>query len=279
MDITLARTFVAIAEWGSFIEAAHRLHVTQSTVSARVRTLENELGRVLFERSKSGAKLTPAGEQFYRHALALIRVWQHAQLEVGIADQHEDHLTIGAQMSLWDEFLLRLLADLRKFRDDLAMTATVGKASELIQRIGEGTVDIGVMYRPLQPPGIVIEHLFDDELVLVTSNKAKRRTRRENYVLVNWGPEFEADHAEAFPELAFTSLRLDLGAIGLRYLLDNKASGYFPIRIVKPHLVDGSLTLVDSARRFFYPVYAAYPEERDEATYDPILKRMRKFAK
>jgi DNA-binding transcriptional LysR family regulator len=59
--------------------------VTQSTVSARVKTLEDTLGRALFERSKAGARLTSAGEQFQRHATALLRVWQHAQLDVALS--------------------------------------------------------------------------------------------------------------------------------------------------------------------------------------------------
>src|SRR5205809_158955 len=107
MDINLARTFLTVAETGSFIEAAHKLNITQSTVSARIKGLEDLLGRPLFERSKSGAELTAAGEQFRKHALALVRVWQRAQLEVGLSDQHSDHLAVGAPISLWDGFLLK----------------------------------------------------------------------------------------------------------------------------------------------------------------------------
>ena len=60
MDVTLAKTFTAIAETGSFKDAADRLNVTQSTVSMRVKALEDVLGRRVFERSKLGARLTPA---------------------------------------------------------------------------------------------------------------------------------------------------------------------------------------------------------------------------
>ena len=59
MDIDQARTFLAIAAHGSFLGAAKRLYVTQSTVSARVQTLETELKARLFVRNRSGATLTP----------------------------------------------------------------------------------------------------------------------------------------------------------------------------------------------------------------------------
>ena len=58
MDITNIRTFLAVVETGSFVSAAERVHVTQSTVSMRIRSLEEQLGVKVFERNKSGASLT-----------------------------------------------------------------------------------------------------------------------------------------------------------------------------------------------------------------------------
>ena len=75
MDINLARTFLQVAANGSFILTAQRLHLTQTAVSARIRTLEQQLGRRLFVRNKAGARLTAAGEQFMPHAHALVQVW------------------------------------------------------------------------------------------------------------------------------------------------------------------------------------------------------------
>ena len=51
MDVNLARTFLMVAETGSFIDAGRKLNITQSTVSARIKGLEDLLGRELFERS------------------------------------------------------------------------------------------------------------------------------------------------------------------------------------------------------------------------------------
>ena len=100
MDVNLARTFLVVAETGSFVDAARKLNITQSTVSARIKGLEDLLGRPLFTRSKSGAELTGAGELFQKHALAMVRVWQQAQLQVSLADQHPEHVSVGAPLSL-----------------------------------------------------------------------------------------------------------------------------------------------------------------------------------
>ncbi|MGE3228057.1 MAG: LysR family transcriptional regulator [Hyphomicrobium sp.] len=278
MDINLARTFLMVAETGSFIEAAMKLNITQSTVSARIKGLEELLGRPLFERSKSGADLTAAGEQFRKHALALVRVWQRAQLEVSLSDQHRDHLAVGAPLGLWQGFLLKWVARLRTESPDIAVSAISAPSPVLTQRLIEGTLDLAVMYRPIQPPGHVVEHLFDEEFVLVTSAKATGRRAANDYVFVDWGPDFQQDHAAAYPELTNPGLHLDLGATSIEYLLSNEASAYFPSRIVKHHVARGRLRQPKRARRFSYPVYMVYPEARDEETYELIITGLRAAA-
>jgi DNA-binding transcriptional LysR family regulator len=279
MDVNLARTFLTVAETGSFIDAARKMHITQSTVSARIKGLEDLLGRPLFERSKSGAALTAAGEQFRKHALALVRVWQHAQLEVGLSDQHRDHLSVGGPLSLWDGFLLKWIAWMRNSIPDIAVSASAGLGVVLTQRLLEGTLDLAVMYRPVQPPGLIIEHLFDEEFVLVTSSKsAPSRRSNADYVFIDWGPDFQLDHASAHPDLTNPGLNLDIGSLALHYVLHNKASCYFPMRLIKGPLARGTIRLPKRVRKFVYPVYMVYPESRDEEAYEPILGGLRREA-
>lgn len=280
MDINLARTFLMVAETGSFIDAARKMNITQSTVSARIKGLEELLGRPLFARSKNGADLTAAGQQFQKHALALVRVWQHAQLSVGLSDQHRDHLSVGAQMSLWDGFMLKWVSWMRSNIPDIAVSASQGLPSVLTQRLIEGTLDLAVMYNPSQPPGHTIEHLFDEEFVLVAGNSAHAHTRRggSDYVFIDWGPEFQQDHAAAYPDRSNPGLNLDLGASALSYVLANDASGYFPMRLVRTHIARGRLREPKRARKFIYPVYMVYPETRDEEAYEPIISGLRREA-
>ena len=278
MDINLARTFLMVAETGSFIDAARKLNITQSTVSARIKGLEDILGRPLFERSKSGAELTGAGSQFQKHALALVRVWQHAQLEINLSALHRDHLSVGAPGGLWDGFLMDWVSWMRHNIPDISVSASAGLSPVLTQRLIEGTLDLAILYRATQPPGLMIEHLFDEEFVLVSSARATPRRAAGDYVLIDWGPDFLEDHAAAYPELANPGLKLDLGGLGLDYVLDGSASGYFPMRLVRNHLSRGRLKLAKRARKFVYPVFMVYPETRDEEAYAPILEGLRREA-
>ncbi|MGF1622707.1 MAG: LysR family transcriptional regulator [Rhodomicrobiaceae bacterium] len=276
MDITLARTFLAIADTGSFVEAAERLHVTQSTVSSRIKALEELLGRSLFERSKAGATLTPAGQQFHKHALALVRVWEHARLEVQLAETHRDHMAVGGQPSLWEGLLLPWLAWMRQNLPDIAVTALNGSSTSLMDRLVDGTLDLAIMYRPTNRPGLVIEHLFDEELVLVSAS-GDREAPMADYVFVDWGPEFGSDHALAFPANRLAGLSLKLGAIGVSTLIATGGVAYFPLRTAQAYLDRGELTPIKRLPRFVYPAYAVYPEDRDEEAYQPILDSLKRI--
>ena len=275
MDIILARTFLTVADTGSFIEAARMMNVTQSTVSARIKGLEDSLGRPLFDRSNLGASLTSAGNQFQKHALAMVRLWQRAQLEVGLSAQHRDHLSVGAGSSLWDGFLLKWVSWLRQNIPDIAVSGSASSARELTQRLVEGTLDLAVMYRPTQPPGLAMEHLFDEEIVQVTSQVGAARRTAPEYIFVDWGHEFVLDHAAAYPDQLQAGLNLDVGPTALDYVLANSSTGYFPMRHVKGHITRGRLKLNKRARKFVYPVFMVYPQARDEEAYAPILDGLR----
>ena len=124
----------------------------------------------------------------------------------------------------------------------------------------------------------IFEHLSDEEFVLVTSVPAAHRRGSGDYVFIDWGPDFQQDHAAAYPELTNPGLNLDLGSAGINYLLANESSGYFPLRLVRSYLSRGRLRQPKRARKFVYPVYMVYPEAHDEEAYEPILDDLRRKA-
>lgn len=283
MDIDLARTFLAVVDGGSFVEAARRVYVTQSTVSTRIRTLEERLGKALFERSKAGAVLTPAGAQFHKHAVALLRVWEQARLEVSLPPGYQGALTVGGQYSLWDGFLTDWLARMRSRAPEVAIRTLSGVSSALMQRLVEGTLDIGVMYTPQSRPGFELEMLFEEELVLVSSEPrpggASGGKLGRNYIYIDWGPEFQVDHSLNFPDLVTPGLYMEIGSLGLKYLLQNRASAYLPRRLVQQPLAEGRLKLVPQAPAFHYPAYVVYPAAGEPAIIDLVLKNLRSVAR
>jgi LysR family transcriptional regulator, flagellar master operon regulator len=278
MDIELARTFLEIVSTGSFIKAADRLHVAQTTVSARVRLLEQQLGRPLFVRNKAGASLTPAGEQFLRYAPTFVQLWQRAKQQVAVPEGHRAVLTVGSEVSLWQPLLLEWVRMMRRSHPDIALRVHVDVPQDLITHVAAGLVDIAIMYAPQHRPGLEIDLLIEEELVLVTTDLKTYRANDPRYVHVEWGPDFSLHHAVSFPDTT-PSLVANLGPLALSYILLEGGSGYFRMHAVQPHLASGKLHLVPGAPRFSFPVYATHSANVDAATLGAALTVLRAVTK
>lgn len=278
MDIQLARTFLEVIAAGNFVNAASRLLVTQSAVSLRIRKLEEELGRPVFLRTKSGVALTPAGQQFLRYATSMVKVWEEARHQVAIPPGYRDTLVVGGQYSLWDNLLLRWLASLERQLPDVAFRAELGMPDRLMRMMVEGILDIGVMYNPQLRPGLEVTTLIEDELVLVSTSPTTGPELDDSYVFIDWGPEFQAAHALRYPKHTNPGTTLSLGAMGLNFVLATGRAGYFPTRVVKRHLDSGRLTLVQGAPVFPYPAYVVYHTETDAELLDAALAELHAVA-
>lgn len=278
MDINLARTFLEIVASGNFVRAAERLHLTQTAVSMRVRTLEELLGRKLFVRNKAGASLTPAGEQFLRYAPILIQVWERARQQVAVPPGLRAVVAVGGELSMWNPLLLDWLVWIRRTASHLAVRTHVGLPEGLMNQVSGGVLDIAVMYAPQHRPGLRIELLMQEKLVLVTTAGRRQPLRSNDYVFVDWGPEFAAQHNLTFPDWSNPGTFVGLGPLGLEYILRAGGSGYFRLHVVQRHLRSGRLRLVRGAPEFMYPAYAVYSESADMKTVGPALAGLQHVA-
>lgn len=278
MDTEFARTFLTVVAAGNFIGAADRLHVTQSTVSARIRALEEHLGCKLFVRNKAGTTLTPAGRQFQKHASTLVRAVEQAQHDVGIPKGFRGALTIGGRFGLWEQLLLKGLSVMRRRAPDISIRAEVGFEADLMQGLVEGRIDIGVMYTPQSRPGLRVEHLLDERLVLVSTDPRSAPEPGSGYVYIDWGPEFYARHSVSYPDYIGTGLTANIGWLGLQYIIETGGSGYFPVRLVRDHIEDGRLTALGNAPEFALPAYIVYPIDADPDLLNLAIDTIRQVA-
>jgi len=276
MDIELARTFLTIVRTQSFIRAAEQLNVSQTTVSARVRSLEERIGRTLFVRNKSGASLTPAGEQFLRYAPTFVQLWERARHQVAVPPGHRAVLAIGGELILWHPWMLEWLHWMRTTAPEIALRVQVDLPGPLMEQVTNGVLDLAIMYAPQQRPGVRVELLLEEKLVLVTTDPDVTGPAPENYVYVDWGPEFSSHHAMAFPEIGNPGIVVGgLGLLGLNYILEGGGSGYFRQRVVEPHIASGKLHLVAGAPSFFYPVYAVCSMQSDDELLQIAIEGLR----
>lgn len=278
MDIELARTFLEIVSTRSFIRAADRLNVSQTTVSARIRSLEEKLGRPLFVRNKAGASLTAAGEQFLRYAPTMLQLWERARHQVAIPPGRSAILAIGGELSLWHPLMLDWLLWMRRHAADIALRVQVGLPEGLTTQVAEGVLDLAVTYAPQNRPGLKVEQLVDETLVLVTTDADGSKLPPSDYVYVDWGPGFAIHHGLSLPDVTNPGLFVGLGPLALSYIVQAGGSGYFRTRAAQPYLESGKLHLVAGAPSFSYPIYAVFSADADEALIKQALDGLRAVA-
>ncbi|ASM72491.1 MULTISPECIES: LysR family transcriptional regulator [Roseobacteraceae] len=253
MDITLIKTFIEVANTGSFVAARGRLFVTQSAISLRIQRLEDSLGHQLFTRSKAGAVLTAEGQQFEPYALSLLKIWEESRQKISIPDGYKRAISIGAQYSLWPGLGFRWLDSLQTEMPELSIHAEVGSPDRITRFLVEGIVQAALLYTPQLRPGLIVEPALDDELILVASYPDASLERLLGYVSVDWGPEFTHALAFALPHLIDSGRSMALGALTMEYVVNRCASAFLPARSVKRYLDNGKLHLVADAPRFPYP--------------------------
>jgi DNA-binding transcriptional LysR family regulator len=277
MDIDQARTFLAIAAHGSFLEAAKRVHVTQSTVSARIQNLESELGAQLFIRNRAGATLTSAGRRFMQHAKTLVLTVEQARHDVGLPSRYRATVRIGGRIALWENFLPGWVGWMRRSAPDVSIRSEIGFEEDLMRRLVEGTLDIGVMYTPSHAPGLIVEHLFDETLVMVSTDP-ETRWPDDDYVYVEWGPGFYARHQESYPDFTRPPQVVNIGWLGIQLILANGGSCFLPIRMARSLIHAGKLHQVSAAPEFPHPAYMVFPREADSEVLQQAVEGLRELA-
>lgn len=278
MDITLIRTFLEVVAAGNFASASERLYVSQSAVSLRIKSLEEHLGRPVFLRSKTGVALTPAGEQFMRYAHTFLQVWEEAKQQVAVPEGYNDVLVIAGEYGLWNRFLIRALPLMEKKMPDVAFRAEVARPDRLARQMSTGTVDLSVLYTPQLRPGIGVEFLFDDTLIMVSSTPDTKGIDKD-YVYVDWGEEFGAHHATNFPDYRHPRMTFDIGPATINYIINTGGTAYMPERLVEPFIEEGKLFKVPDAPHFTFPVHAAWRVQVKDELIETALKCVKSTVK
>lgn len=157
---------LAVAEYLNFRHAANALGVAQSSVSARVKALEEDLCILLFERHARGVRLTEAGRQFVAQVTAGIDQLNHAVKTAGMAASGEQgRLRIGAHALIPGGFLAGLLAGYREDHPGIVIDITEGTARETMMQLRADELDIVFVAGTPEPPDFHARRIWAEPLV------------------------------------------------------------------------------------------------------------------
>ncbi len=260
MNLTVLRTFLMVVETGNLNKAAERLNVTQSTVTARLDSLDDALGQKLLVRSRKGAQLTKAGFAFQRHAELMVRTWDRGRKAVGLPKGFSGMFSLACQSDVWEDAGEQWMAEVQAAHGELALEVWPGEMAEINRWLGSGLVDAAITLAPAVADDVSSCELMRDRLVQVATVARQVKAWDEHYVYVDLGPAFRRQHSLSWPGDETAHMTFGCSAWALAYLLRRGGSAYLPWRLAAPHVAAGRLHPVEGAAEFSRPVFLNWRE-------------------
>jgi DNA-binding transcriptional LysR family regulator len=167
MNLRFVEAFYWVASLKSISRAAEKLYLTQSAMSSRIATLEEELGILLLDRRDKQFKLTVAGARFLVYAQKLLELQREVKAEMGSGQAMAMSMRIGAIESVLHSWLIPWLEKLRADYPGLELELTVETTPILIDQIQRGTLDLVFAVLPASAEGVRNQALPSMEMAFV----------------------------------------------------------------------------------------------------------------
>ncbi len=251
MNLAAVQTFLSIVDTGSLVRASQELNVTQSTVTARLKTLEDALGQQLLNRQKSGTTLTPAGAKFLRYARTMTGLWRQAKYETALPAGLASVCTFGCDRELWHGPGRAFFNGVVGGRDDMAVAVRQGSATELESWLAEGMVDVILTYDQVARGSQTVHPLPPEELVLYSDRPDTPIDNDPLYIFVDHGAEYRQQHDEFYHHAGVARISFDSSWWALQHMLEHGGSAYLPRALAAPYVGQMRLHLPAEAPVFY----------------------------
>jgi DNA-binding transcriptional LysR family regulator len=168
MDIRHLTYFVHVAKEKSFTMASQKLHISQPALSKMIKSLEDELGVTLLDRSVKAPKLTDAGENLLEQAQKILEAFE--ALSKSISDTvnlQKGHITVGVPPVIGTVFFPKVIADFRKKFPGVKFSMIEDGARKIQEKVNEELIDLGVVITPVSSSHFNVVSVIQDEIVLL----------------------------------------------------------------------------------------------------------------
>lgn len=170
LDIDTLKTFLAIAQTGSFTRAAEEVNKTQSAVSMQMKRLEERLGKDIFARDGRISRLTDDGERLLDYARRILKL----NNEAVAAFQKEElagRVRLGVPDDYAERYLPEIMAAFAHSNPRVELSVVCEPSPELIERISEGDIDLAIITQGERRSRAPLEVFRQEQLLWVSSQR------------------------------------------------------------------------------------------------------------
>ncbi len=234
IDFKPLRYFVALAETLHFGRAAAQLHLSQPPLSRQLAALEESVGVRLIERSPHSVALTPAGQQFYTDAKAILASLAQAETNAqAAAAGTAGRLTVGFTMCAAYSVVPRYTRDFGNAYPEVQLNLREIMSHDLAAEVVSGRIDAAIMFPIAPQPGLVTRTIVSEPLCVAVPRNHGRARARQVHIAQLAGEPFVMAVTEVAPTLRATIVE------------HCRSGGFEPDVRIEVHLQQTVLSLVN----------------------------------
>ncbi|WP_186827099.1 LysR substrate-binding domain-containing protein [Shimia ponticola] len=174
MSIRALRTLIAISRHGSFRAAADSESLTPSAISHQMKTLEQDLQLVLFDRTAKSPVLTQTGQRLVQEAEPIVTAYDNLVERVASGDAVSGDLVLGAVPTTLSGLVPRALASLKTDAPGIRVRIVPGLSNQLMLQLERNQIHAAIISRPdILPPQLHFAEITSEDLVLLAARKAE----------------------------------------------------------------------------------------------------------
>lgn len=252
--------FVWTARLGSVQAAARHLFLAQPTLSLRLKSLQDELGVRVFERSGATLRLSPDGEQLFGHAISIIEELARMRERAGSTGALHGTVKLGMPETFAVACLPRILKDLAALHPLLRLELSVATSTQLEDELREHRLDVAFLVHPSDGAALRLIELGRQEAAWVAAESlrlgpiVRPADLQDCQILTN--PPPSAMHRQItdwFSAADVRPRRLDFctGQMVIAHLVqDGVAAAFLPVKLMEPVLASGAVVKLRSVPEF-----------------------------
>lgn len=170
MNYERLKTFIAVAEKNSFSEAAKMLYVTQPTITSQIKSLEEELGTKLFERTTKKVEITQSAKILLKYARQIVQMNDSARKEITQMESVTyGELGMGCSLTIGEYILPEFLKQFKEEYPLIQIQVKIANSHQVISSIKDQFIDVGLIETPIEDNQIHLEPFLEDEIVLIAA--------------------------------------------------------------------------------------------------------------
>lgn len=242
-------TFLAVVQSQSLSRAAGELNLAQTTVSQRLKVLEQELGITLIERGKGvkQIRLTLAGEEFHKLAEQWSSIWREAKILQ--AQGPKLSLVVGSVDSLNTFVLPKIYRSLNKHHPPIKLEIRTSHSIDLYGEVEKRHINVAFVLRELIHPNVQVAKCFTMPMVVLrpaTSDKQESTTvppselDPNHELFMPWGQGYQTWHEHWWDPLSPSRIKLDSTHLLLNLLQDTMQWAIVPLWVAEAALKRGN---------------------------------------